>query len=238
MVDPILSIEGLHKAFGGLQAVRDVSFSLQRGQVLGLIGPNGAGKTTIFNLINGIYRLDAGRVRLGPEDITDLGPAVIARRGIARTFQVPRTFNGMTVAENLLVPLIRLGVRGAESWRRTGETLSRLSLSRLSDKPASELSGGQRKLLELGRALMTAPKVLILDEPFSGASADVVELTLELIKEHAAQGIGCLVISHDIVSMPRLCDEVIVLVSGSVLTRGLLDDVRRDPSVIDAYLGY
>jgi ABC-type branched-subunit amino acid transport system ATPase component len=238
MADQILEIRAIYKAFGGVRAIKDVSFALRTGQVLGLIGPNGAGKTTIFNLINGIYPVDKGAILLEERNITNLRPAQIARHGIARTFQVPRTFNGMTLSENLLVPLVRHGIHGAAAAERVAIMLARIRLDAWAAELAGELASGQRKLLELARALMVPPKVLILDEPFSGASIDVIDLTLDLIKEHAAAGVGCLVISHDIVSMPRLCDEVVVLASGEVLTQGSLERVRKDPAVIEAYLGY
>jgi branched-chain amino acid transport system ATP-binding protein len=156
---------------------------------------------------------------------------------MARTFQVPRTFNSMSITENLLVPLVRIDVNGIEARRRVDTILASIRLDHVANQRASELAGGQRKLLELARAIMNPPKVLLLDEPFSGASADVIDLTLEIIREEAGRGTGCLVISHDIATMPRLCDEVVVLVLGSVLTRGPLEQIRHDPEVIEAYLG-
>lgn len=233
----VLSVEAIAKSFGGVKAVRDVSFALDGGKVLGLIGPNGAGKTTIFNIVNGIFRADAGAVILGNTDITAFRPADIARLGLARTFQVPRIFGDMTVADNLRVPLTLLGLSRHEMERRVAATLSSVRLDAWELRFAKELAGGQKKLLELARAVIEPPKALLLDEPFSGASSDVIDLTLDIVADLSARGTACLVISHDIVSMPRLCEDVVVLVGGSVLTKGRLEDVRRDPAVIEAYLG-
>jgi ABC-type branched-subunit amino acid transport system ATPase component len=237
MGNVVLDIDHIEKSFGGVRAIDNVSFTLVSGQVLGLIGPNGAGKTTIFNIVNGIYRADGGAVRVEGRNIVGLGPADIACLGIARTFQVPRTFNDMSVSENLQVPLVGLGLTRKEMDRRINDMLATIRLGAWRDRQSRELAGGQRKLLELARAIIHRPKVLILDEPFSGASSDVIDLTIGIVKELAKEKTACLVISHDIVSMPRLCREVVVLIGGAVLMRGPLEKVRQDPGVIEAYLG-
>ena len=233
----VLEVDDVHKRFGGLRAIAGVSFAVEAGQMLGLIGPNGAGKTTIFNMISGIYRTDRGRIRLQDHDITNRRPTEIAQLGVARTFQVPRTFNHMTVEENLLVPALRArGSRGG-ALARVADLLREIGLFDRRYRNASELAGAERQLLQFARAIVTDPRLLILDELFAGASAGVVDLMIGMTRSLAARGVACLVISHDIVSLPRLCDEVIVLTEGSILTRGALAEVRQDPRVVEAYLG-
>ena len=237
MRETVLEVDDIHKRFGGVSAVAGVSFQLARGQILGLIGPNGAGKTTIFNMISGIYRTDQGRISLAGQDITNLHPTRAARLGLARTFQVPRTFNDMTLEENLLVPAIRLRLGRAAAAARVRDLLQSIGLEDKRHHTASELSGGERQLLQFARAIMTEPKLLILDEPFAGASPDIIDLTMNRIREFATSGVACLVISHDIVSLPQLCKEVIVLADGAILAEGSFDQVRDDLRVIEAYLG-
>ncbi|MCE2482576.1 MAG: ATP-binding cassette domain-containing protein [Alphaproteobacteria bacterium] len=233
----VLEVDDVHKRFGGLRAIAGVSFAVEAGQLLGLIGPNGAGKTTIFNMISGIYRTDRGRIRLQDHDITNRRPTQIAQLGVARTFQVPRTFNHMTVEENLLVPALRTGRSREGALARVAGLLREIGLFDRRYRNASELAGAERQLLQFARAIVTAPRLLILDELFAGASAGVVDLMIGMTRSLAERGAACLVISHDIVSLPRLCDEVIVLTEGSILTRGALAEVRQDPRVVEAYLG-
>ena len=233
----VLEVDDVHKRFGGLRAIAGVSFAVEAGQLLGLIGPNGAGKTTIFNMISGIYRTDRGRIRLQDHDITNRRPTEIAQLGVARTFQVPRTFNHMTVEENLLVPALRERRSREGALARVADLLREIGLFDRRYRNASELAGAERQLLQFARAIVTAPRLLILDELFAGASAGVVDLMIGMTRSLAERGVACLVISHDIVSLPRLCDEVIVLTEGSILTRGALAEVRQDPRVVEAYLG-
>ncbi len=237
MPDVVLQIEDLQKSFGGLRAVDHVSFDVEGGQLLGLIGPNGAGKTTIFNMISGIYRTDAGRILFDQTDITNHHPTQIAKLGVARTFQVPRTFNHMTVEENLMVPVVRLRLTDAEASNRVAATLNAIGLYDMRHRNASELSGGERQLLQFARAMMTQPKLMILDEPFAGASPAIIDVIIERTHDMAKSGVACLVISHDVVSLPKVCEHVIVLTEGSVLTQGRIEDVREDARVIEAYLG-
>lgn len=233
----LLSLKGVQKSFGGVHALRNVTLDLAPGQVLGLIGPNGAGKTTIFNVINGMYRCEGGEILLGGHDISQMNVPEIARLGTGRTFQVPRVFPTLTIEENLLAATARLRLGSTEEKHRIREALTSVDLGAQANKLASELSGGEKQLLQFARATIQQPKLLLLDEPFGGASAGVISVLIDAIRELAAEGVGCLVISHDIVSLPRLCEEVVVLVDGAVLTMGTLESVRLDPQVIQAYLG-
>ena len=237
MPEAVLAVDDIHKSFGGVSAVAGVSFELAEGQILGLIGPNGAGKTTIFNMISGIYRTDRGHISVSNQDITNTHPARIARLGLARTFQVPRTFNDMTLEENLLVPAVRLPLSRGEATIRAEQLLQSIGLQDKRHQMASELSGGERQLLQFARAIVTEPKLLILDEPFAGASPDIIDLMMDRIRNLAAAGMACLVISHDIVSLPRLCKNVIVLADGQLLAQGSFDLMREDLRVVEAYLG-
>jgi branched-chain amino acid transport system ATP-binding protein len=237
MTDAVLQIEGIQKSFGGLRAVNQVSFEVATGELLGLIGPNGAGKTTIFNMISGIYRTDGGRIVFDGVNITNRNPTQIAKLGVARTFQVPRTFNHMTVEENLKVPNIRLRLPDAEISERTETMLQEIGLHEMRHRNASELSGGERQLLQFARAVLTQPKLMILDEPFAGSSPGIIDVMIEKTLAIAKSGVACLVISHDILSLPRVCERAIVLTEGSVLTQGTLGQVREDTRVIEAYLG-
>jgi ABC-type branched-subunit amino acid transport system ATPase component len=234
---PLLAIQGIHKSFGGVKTLTDVSFDIVGGQILGLIGPNGAGKTTVFNIISGVYTADRGNVVLQGNVITNRSPAFIARQGIARTFQVARTFNDMTVEENLRVGLVRSSLTRPQTNSRVSEILQLTKLEARRDDSVAFLPDGQKKLLEVARAIAIEPTVLILDEPFAGVSSDVIDLLISIIKTLASRGVGCLAISHDIASMPRLCPEVLVLVEGQVMTRGSISDIRNDARVVEAYLG-
>ena len=235
--DVVLKVDDIHKSFGGLRAVDHVSFAAARGELLGLIGPNGAGKTTIFNMISGIYRADGGRIIFDNVNITNRQPNRIAKLGVARTFQVPRTFNHMSTEENLRVPAVRLRLTTAETDKRVSSILDETGLYSMRHRNASELSGGERQLLQFARAIMLRPKLLILDEPFAGSSPGIVDTMIDKAHSLARTGMSCLVISHDVVSLPRVCERVIVLAQGSVLTEGKLDEVREDSRVIEAYLG-
>lgn len=249
----LLRVEGLTKSFGGLQAVNHCSFDVRAGSITALIGPNGAGKTTVFSLISGFLRPDRGRVELDGEDLTGLGPHQVFRRGLCRTFQIPREHGSMTVLENLmLVPPDQLGerfwnpvlrpraVRAQERVIRDKalEVLDLLTLTHLRDEYAANLSGGQKKLLELARTLMADPRIVLLDEPAAGVNPSLMARIREkIVQLNAERGITFLLIEHDIPLVMGLCDPVIVLNQGTKLAEGPPSIVRGDPRVLEAYLG-
>lgn len=249
----MLVIESLSKRFGGLKAVDACSFAVRKGTITGLIGPNGAGKTTLFNLLTGFIKPNSGRVRLGEQDITGLPSHRVFRKGICRTFQIPRELKGMTVVENLmLVPPQQLGealwnpflrpraVRRQEASIRDKaiEVLEFLNLSEASNQLADTLSGGQKKLLELARTMMTDPRLVLLDEPGAGVNRTLLKRLAEAIRRLCDErGLTFLVIEHDMDFVMQLCSPIVVMSEGGVLMEGLPEDVQRDQRVLDAYLG-
>lgn len=251
--DPILIVEKLTKRFGGLTAVDACSLAIQRGQITGLIGPNGAGKTTLFNVITGFLRPDNGRVLFNGTDITGLPAWRMLHRRLCRTFQIPREFKQLTVLENLLVvPVRQLGERLWAPWflrssvarqeaamrAKARELLQLVNLLDLADEPAWSLSGGQKKLLEMARAMMSDPELLLLDEPGAGVNpTQMVELIKRLRQLVAERGVTIAMIEHDMNLVMNVCDAVIVMAQGRTLAEGTPDAVRRDPRVLEAYLG-
>ena len=252
--DEPLRVEGLEKRFGGITAVDGASFGVERGTLTGLIGPNGAGKSTTFNLITGVHRPDAGRVTFGGEDITGLPTHEIARRGLVRTFQIARELGGMTVMENMM--LAPKGQSGEALWRsvtpgvrsgvvreeqalveRVWDTLDFFDIEHLAEAEAGGLSGGQRKLLEMARALLTDPDVLLLDEPFAGVNPSLERRLLEQIHALREQGYTFLLVEHDMDLIMEHCEHVIVMHQGKILTQGSPEEVRANEDVIEAYLG-
>jgi branched-chain amino acid transport system ATP-binding protein len=249
---PLLEARGLTKSFAGLLAVDAMSIALGEGELVGLIGPNGAGKTTLFNLLAGSLEPDAGSVRLGAADLTAMEPEQRLRAGLARTFQIPRPFGEMTVLENVLAAVqdqtgermfanLWRVARIAEEERRSVEQaraiLAFLSLSHLEDEPARVLSGGQRKLLELARVMITRPKLILLDEPAAGVNPALLELIMGRIAEINAQGITILLVEHNMEVIRRLCGRVVVMAQGALLAEGSPDAIARDEEVVGAYLG-
>jgi branched-chain amino acid transport system ATP-binding protein len=233
----MLVVDGLRKSFGGLVAVDGLDFRVEHGTILGMIGINGAGKTTVMNCLNGIYRSDAGRVLFEGVDITHWTPHAIARAGIGRTFQVPRVFRRMTLIENLLVPMLKSGESDRALIQRAEHYLARVKLQALRHNFAEELSGGQQKLLELARVMMFEPKLILLDEPFAGVNPALCKLFIDEIEALLAAGTTFVLVSHDLTSIYRLSDHIVVLNQGQKIAEGTVDAIKSDPVVIEAYLG-
>lgn len=249
---PLLAVDGLRKAFDGLVAVDDATFDVADGSVTGLIGPNGAGKSTAFDLVSGRIPPDGGGVRFGGADITGRAGHLVARAGLVRTFQIPRAFARLTVWENLL--FAGVDQPGESFWRgvvrtraararerelagEAGDVLSFVELDALADQPAASLSGGQRKLLELGRALLCRPRMLLLDEPFAGVAPALTGRIVDHLAALRDRGVTLLIVEHDLATLTRLVDRLIVMHLGSVLVSGDPSRVREDPRVLEAYLG-
>ncbi|MDR7433821.1 MAG: ABC transporter ATP-binding protein [Armatimonadota bacterium] len=237
----LLELRGVTKRFGGVVAVDNVTASIAKGEMRALIGPNGSGKTTLLNLISGLYPPDSGAIVLEGRRIDPLPPHEIAALGVARTFQIPKVFRSMTVKENLLTA-------GAADHRKESltEVLARAEwvlrltmLEALADAPASTLSGGQTVLLQLGRGLMQDPlRLFLLDEPFAGVHPALKEQIIGVIQKiYAELGVTILLVSHEMPTVRMLCHRVSVMSEGKWIAEGTLEEVAREPGVIEAYLG-
>ncbi len=247
-----LVIQGLRKSFSGLCVVDDVSFEADPTGITGLIGPNGAGKSTLFALITGFLHADAGSISFGGAAIQSLSTQVRARQGLARTFQVPRPFADLSVRENLMAAapgqpgehvlslLLRpVAVRRRETavGTQADALLDFLGLSHVASNRASALSGGQQKLLELGRALMTDPRYVLLDEPYAGVNPVLIEEISARIRVLAQRGTGFLIVEHNLPALSRLADRMLVMDRGRLIASGTPDVVLADHAVQDAYIG-
>jgi branched-chain amino acid transport system permease protein len=233
----VFEVRNVSKAFGGLQAVRDVSMKVVSGEILGIIGPNGAGKTTFFNLLNGFIRPDQGQILLEGRDIVGARPYEICAAGVGRTFQVVRPFRRMTVLENVVVGAYVHAASDREARANAEAALARVGLDRDAQLLAGSLSNKQLRLLELARALAGRPKVLLLDETLAGLGGGEVEEVIALVRKLAARGVTIVIIEHTMQAMVRLVDRFVVLNDGAVLAEGQPADITRNPAVIDAYLG-
>jgi ABC-type branched-subunit amino acid transport system ATPase component len=249
-VTALLAAEGVVRSFEGVRAVDGATLDVQAGSITGLIGPNGAGKSTLFNCVSGFVRPQAGRVLLEGRRIDRRSPHWIARAGLVRTFQTPRVLTRMTVLENVLLAAPRhpgerlLGSRRAArrreavARRRAGELLELVRLDGSAEALAGTLSGGQRKLLDLVRALMAEPRLLLLDEPMAGVSPVLrVELLEQILALRERDGVTLLIVEHDLDFVMRASDRVVVMNDGRVIADGTPDAVRGDAQVVDAYLG-
>jgi branched-chain amino acid transport system ATP-binding protein len=252
---PLLEVTGLRKEFGGVVAVDGATFSVAEGSLTGLIGPNGAGKSTTFNCITGIHEPTGGRVTFDGQNITGLPPYTLANQGLVRTFQIARELSEMTVLENvMLAPGGQVGesvirsvtpglrgdvIRSEEGVRdRAWETLEFFEIDHLAHENAGNLSGGQRKLLEMARVLMTEPEMILLDEPLAGVNPTLEEKLLERIHElRREQGLTFLLVEHDMDVIMNNCEHIIVMHQGSVLAEGDAETITSDERVLEAYLG-
>ena len=251
--DVLLQIDNLHLSFGGLRAVNGCSFAIRKGSITGLIGPNGAGKTTTFNMIAGVFKPTEGRITFANQDITGLPSHELFSLGLVRTFQIPHEFSHLTVRDNLMtVPAGQPGERLFGVWLhprkvqqvedkirvKADEVLEFLNLSQVADDPAGSLSGGQKKLLELGRTMMAEPRLILLDEPGAGVNPTLLgQLGDMIIKLNRERGYTFCIIEHNMDLIAKLCSPVIVMAEGRVLTEGDMTEVRKDARVLDAYLG-
>jgi len=249
----MIRVENLHKHFGGFHAVDGASLEIAKGSITGLIGPNGAGKTTLFNVIAGRLPPTSGRVLMEGEDITGLPPHDLFHKGVLRTFQIAHEFGSMTCRENLMmVPAAQSGERLWNAWFNRGrvaaeearlrakadEVLEFLTISHLADERAANISGGQKKLLELGRTMMVDARIVFLDEVGAGVNRTLLNTIADaIVRLNRERGYTFCVIEHDMDFIGRLCNPVIVMAEGKVLAQGPADAIMQDEAVIEAYLG-
>ena len=249
----MIAVENLHKHFGGFHAVDGATLTIAKGSITGLIGPNGAGKSTLFNVIAGVLKPTSGRVTMDGEDITGLPPHQLFHKGLLRTFQIAHEFSSMTVRENLMVvPGQQAGEVLWNTWfrraliteeeralvKKANEVLEFLTIDHLANEKAGNLSGGQKKLLELGRTMMVDAKVVFLDEVGAGVNRTLLNTIGDaIIRLNRERGYTFCVIEHDMDFIARLCDPVIVMAEGKVLAEGSIDHIKSNEQVIEAYLG-
>ncbi len=246
---PALAVRAVGKRFGGVEAIREVSLEVTPGQVLGVIGPNGSGKTTLINLLTGVYRADRGSIQVAGTETSRLPAYRVAALGVARTFQNPHVFSTLTVRQNLLMALRHSTRRGRPAGGRSSsgaraeagdidEWLALTGLTAKADHVASELSGGQRKLVEFARAMVRRPSLVLMDEPFAGVHPAVKQVLHDRITRLAADGrTAFLIVSHEIPDLIDLSDKFVCMAGGAVLREGDPAEVCGDDAVIDAYLG-
>ncbi|MDB3865311.1 ABC transporter ATP-binding protein [Amylibacter sp.] len=249
----MITVKNLTKKFGGFTAVNDASLIIEEGSITGLVGPNGAGKTTLFNVIAGVYKPSKGTVYLDGKDITGLEPHQLFHKGLLRTFQIAHEFSTMTVRENLMmVPGEQSGEKLLDVWlkpskiraeevllrKKADEVIEFLEISHVADELAGNLSGGQKKLLELGRTMMVDAKIVFLDEVGAGVNRTLLNTIGDaIIRLNKERGYTFCVIEHDMEFIGRLCDPVIVMAEGGVLAKGTIDEIKSNEQVIEAYLG-
>ena len=249
----MLELDNIVKTFGGFRAIDGCSLKVNKGEILGLVGPNGAGKTTLFNVIAGALQPSSGTIRFLGEDVTPLSTDALFHKGLVRTFQIPHEFHRLTVLENLMmVPPRQPGEKLFANWLNWGtvreqedavraramETLAFLELTHVTDERAGNLSGGQKKLLELGRTMMTEARLVLLDEPAAGVNRTLLRKLVEKIQIlNQERGYPFILIEHDMEMIEKLCHPVVCMAEGKVLIQGDFQTVRSDPRVLEAYLG-
>jgi ABC-type branched-subunit amino acid transport system ATPase component len=236
---PLLAIRNIDKHFGGVAALSDVSFYLRRGTIAGLIGPNGSGKTTLLNVLNGVYRADRGAVEFDGLALGARRPSELASLGITRTFQSARVFSTLTVLQNLFVPLLHhAAAERTAASADAAELLAFVGLAEFASHTASELSGGQKRLLEFARALVTRPRLILMDEPFAGVHPLIKTTLIGCIKETVKrQAASFLIVSHEVPDLVGMADAMVCLVEGRVAAAGKPGEVLADERVIEGYLG-
>ena len=233
-----LVVDEITKDFVGLRALDSVNLRLERGEILGLIGPNGSGKTTLINVVTGFLKPTQGRIWVDGVDVTHWPPHKIARLGLARTFQTIKLFKELTVLENVEVSAVSMGLPRGRARQRAYQVLDSLGAGRLADTPAGALPYGEERRVEIARALATSPNFLLLDEPAAGLTEAESEVLLQMLASIPSQtGCGMLIIDHDMRLIMRLCDRLHVLNYGGTISAGTPEQVRSDPTVIEAYLG-
>ena len=249
----MIKVENLHRHFGGFHAVDGASLEIREGSITGLVGPNGAGKTTLFNVIAGVLPPTSGRVTMAGEDITGTSPHELFHKGLLRTFQIAHEFSSMTVRENLMmVPGSQSGETLWNTWFgrkriadeeralqvKADEVLEFLTVDHLRDEKAGNLSGGQKKLLELGRTMMVDARIVFLDEVGAGVNRTLLNTIGDaIVRLNKERGYTFCMIEHDMEFIGRLCDPVIVMAEGKVLAEGTIDEIKANEQVIEAYLG-
>jgi branched-chain amino acid transport system ATP-binding protein len=234
---PLLAVRGLGKRFDGLIANEDISFAVDRGDIIGLIGPNGAGKTTLFNCLAGFYAPSAGVIEFDGEPLANLTPEDAARRGIARTFQIVRTFASMTARENVMVGAMLHHKRISEARKLATDTLSFVGLTARAMSIAGTMTVAEQKRLEVARALATNPKLLLLDEVMAGLNQTEVREAVDLVLRIRDRGVACVIVEHVMEAIMPIAHRIVVLDAGRKIAEGSPDAVARDPAVIAAYLG-